>query len=81
MGNRHCSSPSARSEPETLYTTTWNPDPTRALDVLAFLLVPEQLFFEAGDDAATKAATIDILANAKRRALEEWYAQHLKRSP
>lgn len=66
------------NDPETLYSTTWTPDPTRALDVLAFLLVPEVLFVAPGDDAATVAAVHDVLHSAKREALLGWYASHLE---
>ena len=68
-----------RENGEVIYSTTFEPDPHRALDVLAFLLVPAELFFEAGDAPETRRATTELLDNAKRDALTTWYAHHIKR--
>lgn len=63
---------------ETVYTTPFTPDPTSALDVLAFLLVSPELFINEHDVAETRAAVVDLLDNAKRDALLTWYKHYLR---
>lgn len=63
---------------EVIYSSPYHPDPTRALDVLAFLLTPEEAFVDKRDDAATRKATFDVLRGAKRDALERWYSHHMR---
>jgi hypothetical protein len=60
-------------EPECIYSTTYEPDITNASHVLAFLLVPESLFFAPDDDMFVRSATCEMLREAKRNALLEWY--------
>lgn len=62
------------TEPETIYTTTYHPDTTRAVEVLAFLLVPTKAFFGPNDDMEQMRAVDDLLNDAKRDALLNWYA-------
>jgi hypothetical protein len=61
------------NEPETLYSSPFEPDRTNALHVLAFLLVPESAFLSPGDDEGVRAAVHEVLSAAKRDALLDWY--------
>lgn len=67
------------SEPEIVYSSSFMPDPTSALDVLRFLIVPERLFYQAGDDVAQIQAVREVLHDAKRDALLRWYEAHMQR--
>lgn len=69
------------SKPHTVYTTTYQPDVTNANHVLAFMLVPEALFYSPEDDAATRRATGTLLYEAKRTTLLTWYAHAMKERP
>lgn len=60
-------------EPETIYSSKYEPDISNATQVLAFLLVPESLFFAPGDDMFVRDATYALLREAKRTALLNWY--------
>ena len=67
------SEPPFETEPETIYTSTYRPDPGRALDVLAFLLVPAHSFVDS-DDPEEIEETYDLLHTAKRHALITWFS-------
>jgi hypothetical protein len=54
---------------ETLYSSTYQPDPRRALDVLAFVLTPVEAF--ASDPDEIEAVT-ELLNSAKAEAIERW---------
>ena len=54
---------------ETLYSSTYQPDPCRALDVLAFVLTPVEAF--AADPEELEAVT-ELLGAAKSEAIERW---------
>ncbi|MEO8705802.1 MAG: hypothetical protein ABI867_37575 [Kofleriaceae bacterium] len=54
---------------ETLYSSTYHPDPTSALDVLAFVLTPIAAF--ASDPDELEAIT-ELLGAAKTEAIERW---------
>ncbi len=54
---------------ETLYSSTYQPDPCRALDVLAFILTPVGAF--ASDPEELEAVT-ELLGAAKTEAIERW---------
>ncbi len=54
---------------ETLFSSTYQPDPRRALDVLAFVLTPVEAF--AADPEELEAVT-ELLAAAKSEAIERW---------
>lgn len=54
---------------ETLFSSTYQPDPRRALDVLAFVLTPAEAF--AADPEELEAVT-ELLAAAKSEAIERW---------
>ncbi len=58
-------------EPETVYSSAITPDPTRALDVLAFILTPAAAFAPSGDDEEL-AAVAELLGSAKAEAVRRW---------
>ena len=57
---------------ETLYSTSFAPDPRRALDVLAFVLTPAEAFAQGDEDEL--AAVTELLDMAKTEAVKRWYA-------
>ena len=54
---------------ETLFTSTYTPDPKRALDVLAFILTPVEAFASDPDELE---AVAELLGAAKSEAIERW---------
>ncbi len=54
---------------ETLYSSTYQPDPKSALDVLAFVLTPIAAFANDPDEIE---AVAEILGAAKTEAIERW---------
>jgi hypothetical protein len=61
---------------ETLYSSTYQPNPRSALDVLAFVLTPPQAFAADPDELEAVAELLDA---AKSEAIERWrslQAQH-----
>jgi predicted ATP-grasp superfamily ATP-dependent carboligase len=54
---------------ETLFTSTYTPDPKSALDVLAFVLTPIQAFASDPDELE---AVAELLGAAKEEAIERW---------
>jgi hypothetical protein len=56
---------------ETLYSSTYQPDPKSALDVLAFVLTPIGAFTQDPDELEGVA---EILNAAKSEAIERWQA-------
>ena len=58
---------------ETLYSSTFTPDPRNALDVLAFVLTPVEAFSDGGD-ADEMEAVAELLGAAKTEAVERWYS-------
>ena len=54
---------------ETLYSSTYQPDPRNALDVLAFVLTPVEAFASNPDELE---AVAEILGAAKSEAIERW---------
>jgi predicted ATP-grasp superfamily ATP-dependent carboligase len=54
---------------ETLYSSTYQPDPRSALDVLAFVLTPIAAFAHDPDELEAVAA---LLGAAKSEAIERW---------
>jgi hypothetical protein len=54
---------------ETLFTSTYTPDPKSALDVLAFVLTPIQAFASDPDELE---AVAELLGAAKVEAIERW---------
>lgn len=60
---------------ETLFTSTYTPDPKRALDVLAFVLTPVEAFASDPDELEAVAA---LLGAAKSEAIERWQSLQSK---
>jgi hypothetical protein len=56
---------------ETLYASSYSPDPRSALDVLAFVLTPATAF-AAGGDAEELEAVAQLLGEAKTVAIQRW---------
>jgi len=54
---------------ETLFTSTFTPDPKNALDVLAFVLTPIEAFASDPDELEVVA---ELLGAAKLEAIERW---------
>lgn len=54
---------------ETLYSSTYQPDPQSALDVLAFVLTPIEAFASDPDELE---AVAELLGAAKSEAIERW---------
>jgi hypothetical protein len=58
---------------ETLFSSTYQPNPRSALDVLAFVLTPVGAFANGPDEIEAVAA---ILGAAKSEAIERWQSLH-----
>ncbi|MBK7534137.1 MAG: hypothetical protein IPI49_01975 [Myxococcales bacterium] len=56
---------------ETLYASSYSPDPRSAVDVLAFVLTPASAF-AVGGDAEELAAVVELLGEAKSVAIQRW---------
>ena len=54
---------------ETLYSSTYQPNPSSALDVLAFVLTPVRAFANDPDELE---AVAELLGAAKSEAIERW---------
>ena len=54
---------------ETVYSSTYQPNPRSALDVLAFVLTPIQAFSTDPDELE---AVAELLGAAKSEAIERW---------
>lgn len=54
---------------ETLFTSTYTPDPKSAIDVLAFVLTPIEAF---ASDPNELEAVAELLGAAKAEAIERW---------
>lgn len=54
---------------ETVYSSTYQPDPRRALDVLAFVLTPIEAFANDPDELE---AVAEVLGAAKSEAIARW---------
>ena len=54
---------------ETLFSSTYQPNPRNALDVLAFVLTPIGAFASSPDEIEAVAA---ILGAAKTEAIQRW---------
>ncbi len=54
---------------ETLFSSSYQPNPTSALDVLAFVLTPVGAFASDPDELE---AVAEILGAAKCEAIERW---------
>ena len=54
---------------ETVYSSTYQPNPRSALDVLAFVLTPIEAFATDPDELD---AVAELLGAAKSEAIERW---------
>jgi hypothetical protein len=54
---------------ETLYSSSYQPDPRSALDVLAFVLTPIEAFAQDPEELEVVA---ELLGAAKTEAIERW---------
>jgi len=54
---------------ETLYSSTYQPNPRSALDVLAFVLTPVEAFASNPEELE---AVAELLGAAKCEAIERW---------
>ena len=59
-------------EPETVYSSSFAPDPSSARDVLAFVLAPAEAFAPGGCPEEVEAVA-ELLDSAKAEALLRWY--------
>lgn len=57
---------------ETLYSSTYQPDPRSARDVLAFVLTPVEAFAHV-DDPDELQAVSELLGEAKQEAVKRWF--------
>lgn len=57
-------------DPETVYSSSFSPDPASARDVLAFVLAPAEAFTSGSPDEL--AAVIELLDSAKAEAVRRW---------
>ncbi len=58
---------------ETLFSSSYQPDPKSARDVLAFVLTPAEAFATAGDPEELEAVA-ELLESAKAEAIKRWYS-------
>jgi hypothetical protein len=58
---------------ETLYSSTYQPDPSSARDVLAFVLTPVEAFAHVDDPDELEAVT-ELLGSAKEEAVKRWFS-------
>jgi hypothetical protein len=58
---------------ETLFSSSYQPDPRSALDVLAFVLTPVEAFASV-DDPDEREAVAELLGAAKEEALKRWFS-------
>jgi hypothetical protein len=56
---------------ETLYSSSFQPDPRSARDVLAFVLTPIEAF---ASDPEELEAVAELLDSAKAEAIKRWYS-------
>ena len=56
---------------ETLFSSTYQPDPASARDVLAFVLTPIEAFAHDPDELE---AVSEILGSAKAEAVKRWFS-------
>jgi hypothetical protein len=56
---------------ETLFSSSFTPDPKNALDVLAFVLTPVEAFARDPDELEVVA---ELLGAAKLEAIERWHS-------
>lgn len=62
----------------TVYSSGFEPDPSDALDVLAFVLCPLRAFAPAGN-ADELEAVAEMIGPAKEEAIRRWEESHRER--
>jgi hypothetical protein len=60
---------------ETLFSSSYQPNPRSARDVLAFVLTPIAAFASDPDELE---AVAEILGAAKSEAIERWQSLHIR---
>lgn len=60
----------------SIYSSGYEPDPSNARDVLAFVLCPLEVFAPAGD-ASEIQAVAELIGPAKAEAAKRWHDAHL----
>lgn len=65
---------------QTLYASSYTPDPRSAVDVLAFILTPASAF-AVGGDAEELAAVAELLGEAKSVAIQRWLDLRVRSIP
>ncbi len=65
---------------QTLYASSYTPDPRSAVDVLAFILTPASAFAAGGDDDELAAVT-ELLGEAKTVAIQRWLDLRVRSTP
>ena len=58
---------------ETVFSSSYQPDPSSARDVLAFVLTPVEAFAQV-DDPQELEAVSEILGSAKAEAVKRWFS-------
>jgi hypothetical protein len=58
---------------DTLYSSSYLPDPKSARDVLAFVLTPVEAFAHVDDPDEMEAVT-ELLGEAKEEAIKRWFS-------
>jgi hypothetical protein len=58
---------------ETLFSSSYQPDPKSARDVLAFVLTPVEAFAHVDDPDELEAVT-ELLGEAKNEAIQRWFS-------
>lgn len=58
---------------ETLFSSSYTPDPRSALDVLAFVLTPVEAFAPIDNDEEREAVA-ELLGSAKQEAVKRWFS-------
>jgi hypothetical protein len=58
---------------ETLFSSSYQPDPKSARDVLAFVLTPVEAFAHVDDPDELEAVT-ELLGSAKEEAIQRWFS-------
>ncbi len=62
----------------TVYSTSFSPDPTDSLDVLAFVLCPASAFAHSQDPAEVEAV-MEIIGPVKEEVLRRWQVADLSK--
>ncbi len=61
----------------SVYSSGFEPDPLDALDVLAFVLCPVEVFAPSGDENERQAVE-ELIGPAKAEAVKRWYKAHIE---